>query len=216
MNDVVVFMKDHARASSGLRAARPANVSAVTPAERAASVDRTRVHHSEGILSRRHHLITAQLPAPTSDAMASRDDQSSMTERKVGKSGMHNSMGQTVPKIKAIVSHDTVGGMGHSVPMAKHDDEIAESEWREAFRQRVREAQGNRTQEKMAKLLGISRDTYAKYVGARGSVMSPRLLLKFCDICDVSFEWLVEGPEVEASEKPVKTPARPPKIATRQ
>ena len=139
-----------------------------------------------------------------------------MTERNETKSGMHESMGQTVPKSKAIVSHDILCRLGHLVPMSKNDEAIAESEWREAFRQRVRQAQGNRTQETMAKLLGISRDSYAKYVGARGSVMSPRLLLNFCKICDVSIEWLIEGSEAKTSERPAKIAARPPKIAARR
>jgi DNA-binding XRE family transcriptional regulator len=139
-----------------------------------------------------------------------------MIERNESKSGMHESMGPTVPKIKANVSHDMVGGIGHSVPMPKNDENVAESEWREAFRQRIRYAQGKRTQATMAKLLDISRDTYAKYVGGRGSVMSPRLLLKFCNICDVKIEWLIEGPQPEELEKPVKTTAKPPKIAARR
>lgn len=129
---------------------------------------------------------------------------------------MHEYMGQMVPKDKAIMSHDMIGRLGHSVPMSKNDDATAESVWREAFRQRVRQAQGKRTQETMAKLLGISRDTYAKYVGSRGSVMSPRLLLKFCEICDVELEWLIEGQEAAAPDRTARIAAKTPKIAARR
>lgn len=95
--------------------------------------------------------------------------------------------------------------------MASDIEKIAESQWREGFRERIREAQGNRTQETMAKLLGISRDAYSKYVGGRKSVMPARLLPKFCAICDVKLDWLIEGdqktvPQRKPQEK--QPPAR--------
>jgi hypothetical protein len=148
------------------------------------------------MVSRFHHLITDQLVAPTSDAIASREAHKSMTDRNEvgGESNvMPELLGPIVPKCKANLSHDSQIGWGHSVPMALDLESIAESEWREGFRERLRQAQGGRTQETMAKLLGISRDAYAKYVGGRKSVMPVRLIPKFCAICDVSLDWLIEG-----------------------
>lgn len=87
---------------------------------------------------------------------------------------------------------------------------IAETEWREGFRERLRHAQGGRTQETMAKLLGISRDAYAKYVGGRKSVMPVRLLPKFCAICDVSLDWLIEGDTKVAAQRKAQPQEQPP------
>lgn len=187
--------------------------SEVMPADLAFSVDKIRSHHSEGILSRFHHLITAQLPAPTSAAIASREPQRSMIERNESKSGMSDSMGLFVPKIKAIMSHDYVEVSGHYVPMAQDDDEIAESAWREAFRARLKHIRGKRTQEDMADLLCISRDTYSKYEGARASAVPTRLLPKIAKIGAVTLEWLIEGEKSIKAEQPAK-PAKPLKRKT--
>jgi hypothetical protein len=191
----------HARASAGSRAANRAKSSAVTPCDRATSVEITADHHSAGMLSLLNHLITAQFPAPTSAAMPSREGQRSMISLNEAKSDMTENMGQAVPKIKAMVSHDYSSEPGHLVPNMQDDEKIAETVWREQFRQRVRAAQGSRTQQDMADLLGISRDSYAKYVGGRGSVMPVRLLPKFAKICGVDLLDLIEG------SKAVKQPA---------
>lgn len=97
--------------------------------------------------------------------------------------------------------------------MQNDAEKLAETAWREAFRERVRKAQGNRTQIAMAKLLGISRDSYAKYVGGRGSVMPVRLLPQFCRICDVDIDWLIEGEETEGAKKAPKIAPKPAKSA---
>lgn len=115
-------------------------------------------------------------------------------------------LGQRVPNVKANLSHDIDILLGHRVLMKYDEEKLAESAWREQFRARVRKAQGGRTQEKMAKLLGVSRDAYAKYVG-RGSMMPVRLLPKFCAICDVSLEWLIEGEGERAENVPVEAGA---------
>lgn len=121
-------------------------------------------------------------------------------------STMHESLGQSVPKCKATLSHDIKLPVGHPVLMADDIDDIAETEWRDGFRQRVREAQGNRTQEQMAKLLGISRDQWAKIVGSRGTRFPIRLLTKFCIICDRELVWLLDGPAVEKAKKSARSP----------
>jgi hypothetical protein len=157
------------------------------------------------MVSRFHHLITDQFVVPTSEAIASRESHKPMIERnevKAESDVMPKLLGPIVPKGKAILSHDTKLLVGHSVPMAHDTEDIAESEWREGFRQRVREAQGNRTQEKMAELLGITRDRWAKIVGGRGTTFPIRLLTKFCDICDRDLVWLLDGPkEAKAARK---------------
>lgn len=122
-------------------------------------------------------------------------------------------MGRSVPKIKANVSHDCDKLGGHNVPMAQDDEIIAESVWREAFRQRLRQVQGDRTQDDMADLLCISRDAYSKYVGSRASAVPIRLLPKLAKIGAVSLEWLVEGPRGEKAQILRKPPEKPSKVA---
>jgi len=118
-------------------------------------------------------------------------------------------MGQTVPKIKAIASHDYEKAMGHIVQMAEDLEDIAETAWRDAFRARVRDAQGDRKDKDMAKLLGISPERYRKYVSggaARKTVIPPRYLTKFCLITNIELEWLLDGPEEQEAKKPRKSP----------
>lgn len=100
--------------------------------------------------------------------------------------------------------------------MAEDIDDIAESEWREGFRERVREAQGNRTQEHMAKLLGITRDRWAKIVGARSTGFPIRLLTKFCMICDRDLIWLLDGPPDRATKMQDKPLKNQRKVASRR
>jgi hypothetical protein len=192
----------HARASS--RAAKRVSKSAVTPADLALSVDKTADHHSGGIRFLADHLRTATWLAPTSEAMTSNVSQSSMMEANEFKSDMPCIMGPAVPKNKSIVSHDSISHLGQPVLMDQDDEDIAESAWREEFRERLRKAQGNRTQQVMADLLGISRERYSKYVGGRKSMMPTRLLPRFAMICDVDLLELIEGPrkEKKAVEKP--------------
>lgn len=118
-------------------------------------------------------------------------------------------MGQSVPKIKAIVSHDYNSALGHNVPMNQDDENIAESAWREGFCERLREVQGKRTQDQMAIVLGISRDNWNKYIN-RGSAVPIRLLPKIAAIGAKSVEWLIDG---EPAEKAVKRPVKPLKTA---
>lgn len=102
-------------------------------------------------------------------------------------------LGPTVPNCKATLSQDKAEGWGHLVPMTSELEKIAESQWRDGFRERIRLAQGKRTQEQMAKLLGISREAYSKYVGSRKSVMPTRYLSRFAAICAVDLDWLIDG-----------------------
>jgi hypothetical protein len=208
---VIYPVQFHARSSTTSRAAKRVRRSAETPAVLALSVDKTAAHHSDGMLSRFSHLRTAQGPAPTSAAIASLDSQRSMIERNEVKSGMDSIMGQSVPKIKAIVSHDYEPSVGQYVQMAEPDDDVAESEWRDGFRARLKAARGKRTQEDMAELLCISRDAYSKYEGSRASAMPIRLLPRFAKICGVDLLELIQGPRAEK-----QAPKRPAPAARRK
>jgi len=63
---------------------------------------------------------------------------------------------------------------------------------------RVRAARNARvpalTQDQIALLLGIEQTTYSKYESLKRQSRIPHeLLWKFCQICNVSWEWLIEG-----------------------
>lgn len=168
-------------------------------------------------MSRFHHLITDQFVVPTSDAIASREPHKSMIDlNDVGESvSMPKVLGPTVPLCKAILSQDLKSSVGHSVLMTEDTETAAESEWREQFRQRLRQAQGERTADDMAELLCISRSAYSKYVGGRGSVMPTRLLTRFCKICGVQLQWLIDGNvKTAAPRKQASSPAKPAKRAS--
>lgn len=170
----------------------------------ALSVEATRGHHFEGMLSRLNHLITAQFLAPTSTDIASLDGQRSMMERKedgAGESLISIDLGQLVPNCKADMSHDLGYPLGHPFFMSEPPEKMAESAWREAFSLRLRQIQGNRTQEQMADLLGLSRDTWNKCVN-RGSAFPTRLLPKLAAIGEMSVLELitVETPQVSVAQ----------------
>lgn len=208
MGMILRFPRVHARASTGSRAAKAVNNSAVTPPDRAVSVPRTADHHSEGIASRCHHLETVQALAPgMSEAIPSRDGHKSITSRKRRRSDMPDLLGQSVPKCKDFPSHDGRKMIGHTVRMTDDLEKMAETAWREGFRLRIKQARGDRTQQTMAELLGITQTTYSKYEGQRASMMPTRLLPKFCKICAVSLEWLIEGDKATISAP--KTTTRP-------
>lgn len=215
MGDVVKvrFRQRHARTPSTSRAAKRVSKSAVTPADLAFSVSSTADHHSGGMRLRDDHFRTAQLPAPTSVAIASSESQSSMIEVNEVKSDMARTMGQLVPKIKAIVSHDYKRDSGQNVPMVQTEQNQTDLAWEQAFRGRLKQARGARSQADMAELLCITRDAYSKYEGTRGTIMPVRLMPKFCKICAVSLEWLIEGDKVVKTEK--QAPAENRKRATR-
>lgn len=103
--------------------------------------------------------------------------------------------------------------------MAEDAEEIAESEWRDAFRARVRDAQGDRKDKDIAKLLGISHERYRKYVSggsSRKTVIPVRLLTKFCLITNRDLEWLIDGPEEQQAEVPSKVRPKADKSANRR
>jgi hypothetical protein len=201
---VVLRFSHHATSRS--RAAKEASNSAVTPFSWDLGNPTMADQNSAGIRSRCSHLRTAIPECPTSTAKASQLGQSSIIERNDVSELIHGTMGQSVPKVKANVSRDVLSHLGHHVLMKQDPEELAESVWREQFRLRVIEAQEDRPNDDMADLLGMKgpnrANTYSKY-RARGSMMPTRYLLRFCKICQVRIEWLIEG---EPHEKWIKKP----------
>jgi transcriptional regulator with XRE-family HTH domain len=88
-------------------------------------------------------------------------------------------------------------------------EKLAESQWREEFRQRLIAARGRRTQAVMAHLLGLRTNTYGKYEGGRKSMMPVRLLPRFAQICGVDLIELIEGPAQEVEKPQPKPKAKP-------
>lgn len=205
-------LRGRARSNVGLRArAKAIKVSAVSPASRALEVPKIGNHHLTGMELRLvcDHLRAATTLEPISAASLSGDSQSSTTSRKVSMSGafmMPDTVGQSVPKVKARLSRDKKSFVGQDVLMGDLDEDEFDSAWGEAFRQRIRDIQGKRTQEQMAELLGISRDRYAKYVGSRKSKMPIWLLPKLAAIGAITLEELISGPKPQPAAKspPVK------------
>ncbi len=194
LSNVVPFRKrPHAITS---REASAVKRSAEIPADRAILVDRTDDHQSAGIKSRCAHFFTDSCEAPTSSANASCVGQSATTARNERGLAMPELMGPTVPNVKAIVSRDIIVGARQIVPMTR---DTTEDQWRQAFKQRLKQARLPRTQEDMAELLCVSRDAYSKYEGSRDTDLPIRLLPKFCKICGVSMVWLITGEDVQAS-----------------
>lgn len=95
------------------------------------------------------------------------------------------------------------------------DEDLAESQWREEFRQRIIAARGKRTQAVMAELLGILTNTYGKYEApGRKSMMPVRLLPRFAKICGITLEELIEGPKEPAAKAAPKATAAPKRRKT--
>jgi len=206
MGIVIAFRRRrHARASKGSRAASRARSSAVTPFESAVSVESTEDHHSAGILSRCHHLRTAVIGAPTSEASALSDasrvepgaPHSAMTSRNEEMSDIHVSLGQKVPKRKAIVSHDDGAPYGLSVLMRKRQGSTGfVAEFLQRTR-RARETSGYKTKAELAMLLfpELSKeDAEGKYKQyERRSLLPHYLIPTFCQLTSVDVRWFVTG-----------------------
>lgn len=191
--------RPHTRASARIagaisRAASIIRTSAVRPALEPVGEATIGAHHSDGIASRCHHLLTELGFAPTSEAMASRDGQSSITERN---EFMTPSLGQPVLKSKANLSLDAKGrnvlqsGMGSGAQTA---------DFKEAFTGQVRAARAatGRTQQQMADALGIPQDRYKQYEGR--TLMPHELIPLFCNICQIDVAFLFSRRRVAAAQ----------------
>jgi hypothetical protein len=186
----------HPESTAGFRAASAVILWAFSPAPDATPVRRTADHHSAGIESRCHHLLTADAlhsslaTSDTSAAIASRDDHSSITDRKDGKSPMDGALGQIVLNGKANLSYDCGEALGQNCPMAK---DPGKSLYVEDFVARVRWARKARyeTQDAIAKLMNMPQDSYKHFEAKR--IMPHELIGRFCMACGVDANWLVTG-----------------------
>lgn len=203
---VVPFPKRrHARASNMQPAAsrrseaKRANSSAVSPASEARGVDRIVDQTSGGMLSRCHHFETCGGVAPSSAAQDVRVGQRSMTSRN---EFMPRNMGQIVPAVKDHSSQDCEQRAGHNVSMTTEDTEAA---FLAAFKQRLIQIQGRRTDAEMAELLEIPTDRYKKYKNRPKSEFPLYLLSKLRLIAAMSFEELLGlKPEPQAAKRQTK------------
>lgn len=195
MNNVVRFpVRRHARASSVLSASR-ANRSAVNPADLATSVSKTRRHQSDGILSRCHHLRTREEPPQsTSAAMASREGQSPMTSlnEQIDESAMSRLLGQYVPIGKGNMGRDIQFPVGHCGPMGKDWEKLTDSEWQQAFQERLRRIQGKRTHEDMADYFDMPLERWKKCVN-RGDTFPMRKLPRLALLSGIPMDSLIKG-----------------------
>lgn len=123
MGQVIGFPRRHARTSGAECVTRasvsPSNNSADNPVDCPTDESSIAGHHSEGMRSRCHHLLTAEGRAPIADAIASREDHSSMTERNDDISDIANHLGHIVLKGKANMSFDCGSSLRHTVLMTK-------------------------------------------------------------------------------------------------
>jgi len=128
MENVVDLASHPARASARKgrgKGTKPTNILADRPFLRPIELPITEGHQPTGILSRCHHLRTAGRLSPMSEANASCESQRPMTSLKDVIFDMPVSIGQFVPKIKAIVSTDRKDQIGHAVPMEDDHEKLA-------------------------------------------------------------------------------------------
>lgn len=88
-----------------------------------------------------------------------------------------------------------------------------DDEYRRAFIERVKEARevAGFSQDEMAALLGIEKDTYRRYEGPRHNqpptIMPQSLITKFCIACHISERWLLSG-QADGAPKSIHAPPR--------
>lgn len=218
MGKVIHDSRLHARASSVLRAARAMRVSALSWDSDAATVANIGDHHSAGTLSRCHHFDTADGLAPISEAIASREGQSSIKSRKVSICvAMPDVIGPFVLKRKADLSLDAKLSLGHTVQMSESD---AKAQYEQEFIERVKAARiaTGKKQWQVAELMGIKQDTYKHF--ETGRVIPHHQIGRFCLICNIDPNWLLTGKGAKPMQPPhvVETEAVPvakPKKAKR-
>jgi hypothetical protein len=189
--NVIVFPKNsHARALTGARAAKAARFSAVRRENEAVLVLKIADHHSEGMRSRCHHLRTAVIGAPMSDANASCEAHSKITERKESVLRIDTSLGHIVLNDKADVSRDCATPLGDNHHMAS---KLTEKEERQAFIARTKLAREARykTQNPMLEILDLDQGTYKQY--ETRTPLPHRFIPKFCAATGVEIGWLLTG-----------------------
>jgi len=197
-------LRFHARASTTSRAAKAVSKSAVTPPLTAVSVESRADHHSAGIASLCHHFDTVQAPAPgISEAIASREGQSSIIFWNEVKSDMAPVLGQLVLNCKDILALDAKKLIGHTVRMADSD---VKAQYEQEFIERVKAARiaTGKKQWQVAELMGIKQDQYKHYevTTGNGRVIPHHLIGRFCLICNIDPNWLLTGKGTKPMQPP--------------
>lgn len=170
------------------------NFSAVRPAFRETSVDRIDSHHSDGMLSRCDHLEVCDGLDPMSRAIASFDDQSSMTSRKDLSSSISLHLRHFVLDDKGILCGDHSQPFRQSLAMVEKRD--ARSKFLADFLGRTVAARKQKfaSTAEMAIALGWGADAQATYSKYETRTPLPTYLIEqFCKICGVRVEWLITG-----------------------
>jgi len=131
-----------------------------------------------------------------------------MIERNEVKSDMVPTLGHTVLKSKAQLSHDHENQMSDYGPMV---DRMSEAEEKAAFIGRVKRARLARfpKQGPILTILGVDQGTYKQYESR--TPLPHRYLPKFCAATGVSLDWLLtgEGKGPEAVDLPRAFAKRP-------
>lgn len=200
MHNVVPFRRAHAQALDISRAASSVSLSEVTPAARDRSVDKIADHLSDGMLSRCHHLATADTRTSISEAKAPIDGQSLITSlNELISVVIPFRLGQLVLKRKDKMALDGKNSLGHTVRMAESE---TDAQFKQAFTERVKSARvaTGLKQWQVAELLGIPQDKYKQYEGR--SLLPHALIGRFCTICRINPEWLFTG----TGQKPLRAP----------
>lgn len=178
------------RLASKDAAASSARASARKPFSRATRVPSTDFQRSDGMLSRCHHLLTAEADAPISEAIASFEGHQPITSRKeFGRTAMPDLLGQTVLKSKAKVSRADQIVVGVYAAM----DRMSETEEKAYFIGRTKAARVAKypTQKEICLLLDLDQGTYKQY--ETRTPLPHRFIPKFCAAVGVSTDWLLTG-----------------------
>jgi DNA-binding transcriptional regulator YiaG len=152
------------------------------------------------MLSRCHHLETADARAAMSEAKASLEGQSSITSRKELISvAINRRLGQLVLKRKDKMALDGKMFLGHNVRMTESD---AEKQFKQEFIERVAAARiaTGKKQWQVAELLNVPQDHYKHW--EKGRLMPHHLIGRFCLVTNVDPVWLMTG----KGQKPLKPP----------
>lgn len=200
----------HGRASRGSasifgRAASDVSLSDERPTAAATAVARMADHHSTGIESRFHHLLTCVVVAPMSDAIATLEPQRSMIERNDVGADMESSIGHNGLIGKAILADDCGEPFQHYCGMPKRP---ARTTFKKGFIGRVRAARRAKglTQDQVAIALGLGTQNDYKHYEKR-SYLPHDLIEPFCLLCGVEIGYLYTGKKAYPVSRLVKSRA---------
>lgn len=143
-----------------------------------------------------------------SEAIASREGQSSIIFWNEVKSDIAPNLGQLVLKRKDNLALDAKKLIGHTVRMADSD---AKAQYEQEFIERVKAARiaTGKKQWQVAELMDIKQDTYKHF--ETGRVIPHHLIGRFCLICSVDPNWLITGKGAKPMQPPHLVDAEPVK-----